>query len=172
MKALTLTAPWGTLTAIGAKHIETRSWSTTYRGALAIHQAAGLGPVGGKPGYLDLCRTPPFFTELIRHQPNQGGMFYDDDFFLSLPRGAIVAVCRLVECMEIDGAPTGFAVHGPADTQVWWRTRDEIAFGDYTPGRYAWLLADVRALPEPIPCRGAIGLWTVPADIAARLEAL
>ena len=51
MKGLTLTAPYGTLIAIAAthpdlgKHVETRGWTTAYRGTLAIHQAAGLGPV-------------------------------------------------------------------------------------------------------------------------------
>ena len=40
MKALSLRQPWATLVAIGAKQIETRSWSTAYRGTIAIH--AGL----------------------------------------------------------------------------------------------------------------------------------
>lgn len=34
MRGLSLTQPWATLVAIGAKKIETRSWTTTYRGAL------------------------------------------------------------------------------------------------------------------------------------------
>ena len=42
MKALTLTQPWASLVAIGAKRIETRSWSTPYRGLLAIHAAKGF----------------------------------------------------------------------------------------------------------------------------------
>ena len=54
MKVLTLTQPWATLVAIGAKRIETRSWATKYRGPLLIHAAAGLGPVGGKFGLVDL----------------------------------------------------------------------------------------------------------------------
>ena len=37
MKALTLHQPWATLVAVGEKRIETRSWSTDYRGPLAIH---------------------------------------------------------------------------------------------------------------------------------------
>lgn len=37
MKALTLWQPWATGIAIGAKTIETRSWSTKHRGLLAIH---------------------------------------------------------------------------------------------------------------------------------------
>ncbi len=37
-------------------------------------------------------------------------------------------------------------------------------------GPVGWVLWDVRALPQPIPCRGAQGLWMVPADVAARIE--
>lgn len=40
MKAITLMQPWATLVAIGAKRLETRSWSTNYRGPLAIHAGA------------------------------------------------------------------------------------------------------------------------------------
>jgi hypothetical protein len=35
----------------------------------------------------------------------------------------------------------------------------ERYFGDYSPGRWAWLLADVVALEQPIPVKGAQGLW-------------
>ncbi len=52
MRTLTLTQPWATLVALGAKTIETRSWQTSYRGPLAIHAGQGLGPVGGKKGLL------------------------------------------------------------------------------------------------------------------------
>ena len=37
MKTLTLIQPWATLIALNEKHIETRSWATTYRGPLLIH---------------------------------------------------------------------------------------------------------------------------------------
>lgn len=39
MRALTLHQPWAAAIAAGVKTIETRSWSTKYRGALAIHSA-------------------------------------------------------------------------------------------------------------------------------------
>lgn len=39
MKALSLWQPWATLIANGAKQIETRSWSTSYRGPILIHAA-------------------------------------------------------------------------------------------------------------------------------------
>jgi hypothetical protein len=30
---------------------------------------------------------------------------------------------------------------------------------------YHWHLCEVRTLPEPVPCKGRLGLWTPPADI-------
>lgn len=48
-------------------------------------------------------------------------------------------------------------------------TDQERAFGDYTPGRYGWILNRIRALRQPIPCRGALGLWDVPADVEAQI---
>ena len=37
MKALSLKQPWAAMVANGTKTVETRSWSTSYRGPLAIH---------------------------------------------------------------------------------------------------------------------------------------
>lgn len=36
-------------------------------------------------------------------------------------------------------------------------------------GPFGWPLLDVVVLPEPVPYRGAIGLWRVPPEIAARV---
>lgn len=33
-------------------------------------------------------------------------------------------------------------------------------------GPYGWVLKDVYVLPEPYPCKGALGLWRVPYEIA------
>ena len=41
MKAITISQPWARLIASGEKFVENRSWSTNYRGPIAIH--AGLG---------------------------------------------------------------------------------------------------------------------------------
>ena len=35
-------------------------------------------------------------------------------------------------------------------------------FGDYAPGRWAWLLRDVRPLIPPPPVRGAQGFFNLP----------
>ena len=46
----------------------------------------------------------------------------------------------------------------------------ETDFGDFSPGRYGWVLEDVRALGEPIPARGMLGLWEVPEETQARIS--
>lgn len=163
MKVLTLTQPWATLVAIGAKQIETRSWATSYRGPLAIHAAKGLGPVGGMRGLIDLCEREPFWgvlREALRVSVLRPG---DAETIANeLPRGEIIAVCELALVV-----PTGLfepegrwmQFRGDGSRPVWRLTDQERAFGDYTPGRFAWLLADIRPLPEPIPAKGALGLW-------------
>ena len=35
----------------------------------------------------------------------------------------------------------------------------ELAFGDYTIGRYAWVMADAILFNKPIPAKGKQGLW-------------
>jgi hypothetical protein len=34
------------------------------------------------------------------------------------------------------------------------------------------VLENPRSLVEPIPCKGALGLWTPPADVVSALKAL
>jgi hypothetical protein len=151
MKVLTLTQPYANLVAIGAKRIETRSWETLYRGPLAIHAGKGLRPVGGKQGLMELCRSEPFRSVLLA-----AGYLGTP----ALPLGAIVATCELVDCRRIPAIlPDAWGYLTPDRADEWQLTDQERAFGDYTPGRFAWLLSNVRALPEPVPCKGALGLW-------------
>lgn len=135
-KVLTLTQPWASLVAVGAKRIETRSWSTRYRGRLLIHAAKGLAGMTER-AYRDLCQSEPFASALTA-----GGFAEPAD----LPRGAIVAVCDLVDVQPIDL----FSL--PPEP--------ERSFGQYAAGRFAWHLANVWRLPEPIAASGAQGLWT------------
>jgi hypothetical protein len=37
-------------------------------------------------------------------------------------------------------------------------------------GPIGYVLRDVRALATPVPCRGYQAFWTLPADVAARVE--
>lgn len=162
MKALTLTQPYATLVALGAKRIETRSWRTHYSGPLAIHAAVSLGPIGGMHGLWEVCSREPFESVL------RAAGFRN---IAELPRGAIVAVCDLISVVSTTQALEGIHWTGTDGTIYDEHVADqERAFGDYTPGRYAWLLANMRELPAPIPSRGALGLWDVPAAIATQIR--
>ena len=160
MKCISLSPPYGTLIALLLKGVETRGWSTQHRGPLAIHQTAAPGPKGTTEAALwELCSRAPFGAAL---QARGYGSV------AQLPRGKIVAVVDLVECRATGGGRVGgpkYAdwVHGLSAT--------ERAFGDYTPGRYGWLLSDVVALAEPIPARGMPGLWDVPHAVEAQIDA-
>jgi hypothetical protein len=148
MRLLTLTQPWASL--IGpesdAKHIETRSRSTSYRGWIAIHAGKGLGPVGGLYGLQQFVLTSAFRQSPIARNWD-GHAFSHPQLYL--PFGKIVAVARIADCAKTD------------DVIV---TPTERAFGDYTPGRWAWLLHDIRRLRRPVAYRGAQGLQRLSAE--------
>jgi activating signal cointegrator 1 len=134
-RALSLTQPWATLVVVGAKRVETRSWRTPHRGLLGIHAAKGV------PRWaVDLCFAEPFRTAL-----RAAGITKPGD----LPRGALIGSATLLDCVPT----TGVELVGISD--------DERAFGDYSPGRWGWLLDAPAAFAEPRPCRGALGLWDI-----------
>jgi hypothetical protein len=39
-----------------------------------------------------------------------------------------------------------------------WPITDQLPYGDFRPGRYAWLLTDITPLAEPVPFKGGQGL--------------
>lgn len=148
MKTLSLTQPFATLVALGEKHVETRSWPTPFRGPIAIH-AAKRFPTAERA----LARTHPAFTSVLAAH----GLLRVS----ALPLGAVVAVAELAHVL-----PTGPRGRFWLDDL----SAQERAFGNYALGRYAWFLANVRALREPIPAQGHLGLWDwQPPDNLAEL---
>ncbi len=81
MRAITLEQPFASLVSIGAKTIETRSWSTAYRGPLAIHSAKTFIPVTDS-----YCRSLLILAGLDCEQ---------------LPLGKIIAIARLAGCKKV-----------------------------------------------------------------------
>lgn len=161
MKAITLTQPWATLVAYGEKRIETRSWTTRHRGELAIHAAKGLGPIGGMAGLVAVIEQDPFASVLRSHLSG----YTVEERARDLPLGVIVAVTELV-----DVVPTEQVWHAMKNTLEFAsaeRIEQEAAFGDYTPGRWAWILNNRVNLYDGIPCRGSLGLWDVPPEVEA-----
>jgi len=148
MKALTLWQPWASLVAMGEKCVETRCWSTNYRGELAIHSAAKLPPkwLGGS------SRTDPFRDELadvlnVRRDRDDRAGHHVETAVRALPYGAILCVVRLVAVGEIDGVLRAALSHR------------EYMFGNYEDGRYAWFLEMVEKFEKPIPVKGNRMLW-------------
>ncbi len=148
MKTLSLSQPWATLVAIGAKRIETRSWRTDYRGTLAIHAAKTIPPAARNLLY----PNEPFRGTLSRAGIRIGPVKYPHNW---LPVGVVIAICELkaVKRIAVDYLKVLRGEMGHPNPEA------EIAFGDYTIGRYAWILGDVRRFREPIPAKGALGLW-------------
>ncbi len=149
-RALSLTQPWATLVAIGAKRIETRSWSTAYRGPVAIHAAKEFPAIAR-----ELCCRRHFAGALAEAGYNHPS---------ELPLGAILAVGHLVAVERVEAERNPFA-----DAAFF--SERERAFGDYTAGRYAWRLDRVVRLADPIPCKGSLGLWTLVDDVASHVLA-
>jgi len=152
MKALTLTQPWASLVAVGAKRIETRSWRTSYRGPLAIHAAKGF------PGEAKRFCESKIVQEALgwQYEPNWNLTAVKSK---SIHVGCVIAICDLVDCKEI-------LKDMPPCLPTFYQNRymvapaaPELYFGDYTPGRYGWLLENIKVLPEPIPAKGALSLW-------------
>ena len=158
MKALTLTQPYASLIACGAKRIETRGWSTRYRGWLAIHAGQGLKPVGGEQGLRDLLQMNEPIRRALRDA--YPGLESTSDICAALPRGAVIAVATLVDAPNAAEARRFVDERAVGDRVVRWDlNKDEVAMGDYRPGRCLWLLADTYPLVHPAYTLGKQGLW-------------
>ena len=139
IKALPLWQPWATLVAIGAKRIETRSFPA-HRLGLKIGQRIAIHATK-TPRELWICEEEPF-CEYVKAA--------------DLPLGAIVATATLEGWTEIVEEKAAKLADG-------WP--HEYAFGDYSPGRWAWRLGDVRQLPSPVPFTGSQGTFDVPLSL-------
>jgi hypothetical protein len=131
MKALSLWQPWASAIALGHKRIETRHWSTSYRGPLAIHAAR---------------RWTAEEREFAAVEHTLGRLP------ARLPLGAFVAVATLVDIRPTEELYSHIGAI-------------ERLYGNYEPGRFGWLLEDIRPLPAPIGFKGHQGLFNVPDEL-------
>ena len=147
MKAISIHQPWASLVVTGKKHIETRSWRTDCWGPLLIHASKTLD---------FLSDLSPLFAS---------GYFKVSD----LPYGAIIGKVELVGCFPIQVKPYqvwifGYPSHMPSYVVRIPPDEPELSFGDYTPGRWAWLFENPVWFETPIPYRGQRGLFEVPDE--------
>lgn len=151
MKALSLWQPWASAIALGAKRIETRGWATDYRGPLLIHAArttVGIELVRGDVSTWDLWRRVL-------------GLGVNDSVagpLAALTRGALIARCELVDCVATGDTESIRAAARQTGEKY---SSLERELGDYTRGRWAWLLRKVQPLAKPIPMRAYQRLFDV-----------
>jgi hypothetical protein len=136
IKCISLHDPWASAIALGLKPVETRSWSTKYRGTLGIH-AAKKWTHEQRWFNADLCVRFPKYSKLMATR--------------LFPLGHVIALVDLYDCKPTDK----YCGTDPLT----------LALGDFTPGRYAWLLKNIRRLPHPVPAIGRQGFFTVPIDM-------
>ena len=130
MKAISLWQPWATLMAVGLKKNETRHWPTSYRGQLIIHATKRM-------------ESP---TILMRELLKPYGYQEWDEF----PRGALVCVVEIIDCVRIDN----YLAEYP-----------EYQFGDYSSNRYVWITNNLITFENPILFKGSQGFFNVPDEI-------
>lgn len=150
MKALTVYQPWASLIVAGIKRIETRPMRTGQRDTLAIHaaKASPLQTMAGMP-YIDRERVLAIVdNELLVPAED-------------LPRGCLLGTVTVIDCLPAEIVGKVYNV-GRAEHQL----------GDYTEGRYAWVLRDPRQLGWVIPCRGYQGLWNTSRELEEVLRGL
>lgn len=126
MKAISLWQPYASAIPLGFKRVETRHWTTNYRGELAIHAAKKD-------------------DKILRAVTRQGGL--PDD----LPYGQVVAIVNLVGVVPIE------LLKGAVMPM-------EEYFGDYNPGRFGWILHNIRPV-KPFPFKGGQGFFNIPDEL-------
>lgn len=157
MKALTLHQPWATLIASGVKTSETRSWpppKALYGQRIAIH--AGRKEIARRDIHLlrGIAERLPWFrpndpTSVVR---------------ISIPTGGVVATARLVTAFRVgehseDGR---FALcdrqHDDLCPSLYHTARID-QYGDYSIGRWIWVLDRVEEYDPPVAAVGHQGIW-------------
>lgn len=139
MIALTVRPPWSFAIAALGKTVENRVWRTDYRGPLAIHAGAAWDWRGARR-VAELTGAHVLKTDM----------------------SAVVAVAELADihasstCVRTDRLGP-LHPDGPYSCSPW------AVGGD--GGMWHWRLANVRRLAEPVPCKGAQRLWTLPDDV-------
>lgn len=116
IKALSIKQPYPHHIFHDGKDVENRDWRTRGRGWIIIH--AGVSK-----------------SELDR----------DDDLHQAMPRGGVVGMARIVDCVEQMDSPWFF-------------------------GRYGFVLKEAFPI-QLVPCKGALGFFALPSDVCQQVAA-
>ena len=158
IRGLTIQRPWAGAIVHGTKRIENRTWYPAPKlledGGLwlAVHAGAHWDALGAE---LCLPRWPEARDEVMGHE--QAGEFplRDERGWPAFARAkGIVGVARVEFACPVEDLGVYLRrSHGGTASTLW------------AAGPVCWVLRDVRPLPRPIPCRGALGLWELPPGV-------
>lgn len=142
MKAISLWPPYAHLIGKGKIH-ETRDWYAKHRGPVAIHAAKNQMSLNNIIKMLQQHPDAPLALALRSAfgTLNAQGTI---EKLRRLPTGVIVCTAYLEDCQ-----PTQYLNPQFLDRM----------FGDWSFGRYAWKLTDIKILDRPIPAVGQQGFW-------------
>lgn len=138
MKVLSLLQPWATLFVRGLKVFETRSWPTHYRGPVFIHASGELNK-----RYKDSQMTPalqslePVFKDHIKPS--------------DLVFGKIIGMVNIAAVLRTEEIKP-------------FLSEQDIAFGDYSPGRWAWQCYDHVSFLKGTSLKGQLGVRDCPVS--------
>lgn len=149
MKAITVRQPWAQAIATGAKTVENRTRLYAYRGPFAIHAGTGWSDRGAADDRIAQWHGQRQGFSIPCHPMPLEELF---------PTGVIVAVADLVDVHPDGGCcrPWGESSYVEAGG----RDRRQITH---------MVLEGVMQLTEPVPARGWLGLWDVPAELAVAI---
>lgn len=178
MKAISLWQPWASLIACGAKSFETRHWAPPREligQTIAIHAAKKIDKDAAA------MATDIMYGQFDNHgglaerlEASWGGDDAADELmgkfgYTIMPIGCVVCTARLDAAFQLGEEAQGTAV--PAARVVRRLTSRQMPecftvryddFGDYAPGRWAWLLRDVKPLIPPPPAIGRQAFFDLP----------
>ena len=167
MRALTLTQPWAGLVASGIKLVENRP--------RRMIKAADAGTRFAIHASREVKRET--WRQIIDLDPrcaldNPGPMrFACDVHRLGSITSAVIAVATLDTCIERSEEDDGYGVAQWERSKGWPdpSLRNDGAMPlqqlKWFFGPVGYVLRDVVALPEPVPCKGALGFWRLPTDV-------
>jgi hypothetical protein len=149
VKALSIRQPWTAMIVHGQKRIENRSRRTNHRGLVALH-ASGKDRWDPSGQYSDVV------YEQWRHLGWSGVPNRDSE---RIVYGAVLGVAEIADVCDARLNPL-FTDERRCDCGRW-----------AASSQAHWHLVNVTPLPEPVPCRGALGLWTLPDEVEAAVVA-
>lgn len=137
VRVLTVRQPWAGAIIWHGKDRENRPKPMRYRGLVAVHAGLHVPDSGDFLAVRDMAARSPEWNDARR------------------ARGVILGLVRVTGCHFASDCRKAVRRDGEPRYCTWWATGEQ------------WHIevTDPVALAEPVPCKGKLGLWRLPADV-------